>query len=239
MKVKGLNDTEFLALLERVLPATTPDTRLAAAIYDEVARQIRLINSVKSLEKYCAEGSLPDLEPATVAEFKGRLEETFGAEKVSIAPNEKGDSVAIEIALPDRKVENRLKVLPPGAVEEEEIKAVYVPFPVTLPEDPDLLWILARREDLAPDEAERALAGIEEEFWETKAGLKLQKEGVEKSFAEFIAHVPAAALVDHGLKRHYKEPEPRKTLHRGPVAEEESVQKGKTNRREERKSEVR
>jgi hypothetical protein len=217
MKVKGLNEAEFLALLERVLPTATPDPRLASAIYEQVAKELRLINSLKSLEKFCAEGSLPDLEPATVAEFQGRLEETFGVDKVSVAPTEKGDAVAVEIALPERKISNRLKVLPPGTVEEEEVKAVYVPFPVALPDDPDLVWILARREDLAPEEAARALAGIEEEFWETKAGLKLLKDRVEKSFAEFIANVPAAALVDHGLKRHYKEPEPRKTLHRGPA----------------------
>ena len=76
--------------------------------------------------------------------------------------------------------------------------------------------MLARREDLSPDDASRALASIEEEFWETKSGLKLQQKGTEKSFAEFIARVPAAALADSGLKRHYKEPEPLKTLHRLP-----------------------
>ena len=64
--------------------------------------------------------------------------------------------------------------------------------------------------DLGPDEAARALASIEEEFWATKAGQKLQREGTEKSFADFIHNVPAAALADSGLKRHYKQPE---TLH--------------------------
>lgn len=183
-------------------------------IYEEVARELRRINSLKSFEKFCAEGSLPDTEPATLAEFKGRLEETFGAEKVTLAPAEKGDAVSIEIALPDRTVSNRLRIVPPGTVEEDDSKAVYVPLPISLPDDPDLVWLLARREDFPPDEAARALAAIEKEFWETKAGLKLQKEKVEKSFAEFIANVPAAALANHGLKRHYKEPEPRKTLHR-------------------------
>jgi hypothetical protein len=46
---------------------------------------------------------------------------------------------------------------------------------------------------------------------------------VEKSFAEFIQRVPAAALADRGLKRHYKDPEPCKILHRGPVATAERV----------------
>jgi hypothetical protein len=89
-----------------------------------------------------------------------------------------------------------------------------VPFPVALPEDPGLIWVLARREDLPPPDAARALGSIEEEFWETKTGLKLQQKGTEKSFAEFIAHVPAAALAESGIKRHYKEPEALKTLTR-------------------------
>jgi hypothetical protein len=59
-----------------------------------------------------------------------------------------------------------------------------------------------------------ALASIEEEFWQTKVGQKLLRDRVDQTFAEFIARVPAAALADSGLKRHYKEPEPRKTLKR-------------------------
>jgi len=38
------------------------------------------------------------------------------------------------------------------------------------------------------------------------------KDCVERTFAEFIANVPATALADSGLKRHYKEPETLKTL---------------------------
>ena len=121
---------------------------------------------------------------------------------------------SIEIALPDRKISNRIKVVPPGSEPEEEAKVPFVPFPVALPEDPELLWILGRREDLAPDQAAIALAGIEEEFWESKAGQKMQRDRVEKSFAEFVSRVPAAALADHGLKRHYKMPEPLKVFRR-------------------------
>ena len=69
---------------------------------------------------------------------------------------------------------------------EEEVKVPFVPFPVALPEDPELVWLLARREDLGPDEALRALAKIEEEFWATKKGQQLQREHVEKTFAEFV-----------------------------------------------------
>jgi hypothetical protein len=81
-----------------------------------------------------------------------------------------------------------------------------------LPEDPELVWALARREDLAPEEATRALASIQEEFWATKNGQKLLRGRRERSFAEFVAHVPASTLLESGLKRHYKEPESLKTL---------------------------
>jgi hypothetical protein len=215
MKSKGMNDAQFLDLLQKVLPKATSDTKLASAIYEQVAEEVRLINSLKSFEKSCSEGSLPDLEPATVAAYESQLAERFGAENVVVTPTEKGDAVAVEIVLPDdRKITNRIKVVPPGEAEEDEVKTPFVPFPVALPEDPDLLWVLARREDLAPEEAMRALFSIEEEFWQTKAGQKHLRDRVEKNFAEFIARVPAAALTDSGLKRHYKEPEPRITLRR-------------------------
>ncbi len=213
-KKPALNESQFLDLLRQVLPDATPDPRLADAIYERVAREIRRINHVRSLEQFCTEGSLPDLEPETVGQFTAQLEENFGAEKVRVTPSEAGDAVAIEVDLPDRVLQQRVRVMPEGSEPAEEVKAPMVPFPVALPEDPDLLWVLARREDLAPEEASRALAAIEEEFWETKAGLKLLKDRTERSFAEFIAHVPAAALADHGMKRHYKEPEPRQTLRR-------------------------
>ncbi len=76
----------------------------------------------------------------------------------------------------------------------------------------ELVWLVARREDLGPDEAARALAKIEEEFWATKKGQQLQRDHIEKTFAEFITHVPASTLTESGLKRHYQEPEALKTL---------------------------
>ncbi len=212
MKSSALNDAQFLDLLQKVLPQATSDPRLAAAIYDRVAKEVRLINNLKALDKMCAEGTLPNLEPETMAELQSRLVTNFGEANVALKPTEKGDAVAVEITLPDRTVTNRLKVLPPGAEPEEEVKVPLVPFPVALPADPELLWVLARREDLAPEEASRALLKIEEDFWETKVGLKLLRDRVEKTFAEFIARVPAGALTEHGLKRHYKTPETRQVL---------------------------
>lgn len=212
MKSSALNDAQFLDLLQKILPQATSDPRLAAAIYDRVAKEVRLINNLKALDKMCAEGTLPNLEPETVSELQSRLVTNFGEGNVVLKPTENGDAMTVEIVLPDRTVSNRVKVLPPGSEPEEETKVPLVPFPVALPADPDLLWVLARREDLGPDEAARALLKIEEDFWETKVGLKLIRDRVEKTFAEFISRVPAAALTEHGLKRHYKTPEPRQTL---------------------------
>lgn len=224
MKSKNLTEAQFLELLQKVLPKAAPDARVASSIYDEVAREIRLVNNVRSFEAFCAQGSLPDLEPATVAEFQSQLEINFGAANVAVTPAEKGDAVAVQIVLPDRTLNQRLRVQPPGEAEEEEQKVPMVPFPVSLPEDPELLWVLARRQDLPPEDAARALASIEEEFWETKAGLKLQQKGSGKSFAEFVANVPAAALANSGLKRHYKEPEVRQVLRRTPPRPRDQAQ---------------
>jgi len=210
MKIKGMNEAQFLALLQKVLPKATNDPQLASAIYDEVAKEVRLLKNVAAFEKFCEAGALPNAEPETVAEFQSELVEKFGEENVAITPDENGTSVAVEIALPDRTMSNRIKVDP--TIVEEEVKVPFVPFPVALPEDPELVWLLGRREDLGPDEAARALVKIEEEFWATKKGQQLQREHVDKTFAEFIINVPALALTESGLKRHYKEPEALKSL---------------------------
>ena len=41
--------------------------------------------------------------------------------------------------------------------DEEAVEAPWVPFPVALPSDPELVWMLARRENVGPDEAAMAL----------------------------------------------------------------------------------
>lgn len=217
MKSKGLTEAQFLALLQKVLPETVKDPHTASAVFERVTKELRLMKSLERFEKFCAEGSLPDLEPATVSNLQTDLAATFGDDNVVVTPAESGEAVAVEIALPDRVVSTQLRVAKEGEeVAEEEVKSPFVPFPIALPEDPDLLWVLARRENLAPDEAMRSLAAIEEEFWAGKNGQKLLKDRTERTFAEFIANVPAAMLGDSGMKRHYKEPEQRRTLRRLP-----------------------
>lgn len=211
-----MNEAQFLALLQKVLPKTTKDAHLATAIYEEVAKEVRLLNSIASFEKFCETGALPDLEPHTMAEFQSGLSEKFGEANIAVTAEEDGGSVAVEIELPDRTISSKVRVDPETAAAEEEVKAPFVPFPVSLPADPELVWVLGRREDLGPDEAARALEKIEEEFWQTKKGQQLQRDRVEKCFAEFIINVPASALTESGLKRHYKEPETLKTLRLTP-----------------------
>ena len=217
MKTKALTDAQFLHLLQTVLGKVTPDPHLGQTIYEAVAREVNLHKSLQSFEKFCETGSLPDLQPETISNLQSELAGKFGDAAVAITPDEKGTAVAVEISLPDRTVSTAIKVLPEGAEPDDEGKTPFVPFPVALPQDPGLVWVLGRREDLGPDEAARALVKIEEEFWATKKGQQLQRDRVEKSFAEFIVQVPSAALTESGLKRHYKTPEPLRTL-RGPAA---------------------
>lgn len=219
MKASKLDEARFLAVLQRILPKTISDPHLANTIYEQVVNEVRLFKNLDSFEKFCEKGSIPDAEPATVEELKSQLAGNFGEENVVVTPKEDKQAVAVEIALPDHIVNTEVKVVPPGSEEEELENAPFVPFPVCLPEDPSLVWSLARRENLGPDEAVRALANIQEEFWATKKGQVLQRKGVEKTFAEFLTNVPASALADSGIKRFHKDPETLKEMHLIPTVQ--------------------
>jgi hypothetical protein len=213
MKTQGLNEAHFLSVLQKALSRTTPDAQLASTIYAEVEREVRLTKDLESFEKFCERGALPNLAPETVAELQSELSAKFGEGNVTLTPDENEKNVAVEIGLPDRTVTSRVKVQAEGVdTSEGDPKPRFVPFPISLPEDPELVWVLARREDLAPEEATRVLASIQEEFWATKNGQKLLRGRLERSFAEFVANVPASTLLESGLKRHYKQPESLKTL---------------------------
>ena len=96
----------------------------------------------------------------------------------------------VEVALPEgRQFSSEIKV---GAVtvaddEEQEVTLKFVPFLVCLPVDKELVWLLAKRKNLTPEEAGIALSELEEEFWASKTGQKLLRDRVERSFPEFIA----------------------------------------------------
>src|ERR1039458_10618961 len=124
----------------------------------------------------------------------------------------------VEVALPDGgQFSSKMKVGPAAtaANEDQELTLKFVPFPICLPGDKELVWLLAKRENMSPDEAGIALSKLEEEFWASKTGQKMLRDRVERCFPEFIARVPGGMLGEAGLKRHYKMPEPVKLLHAG------------------------
>ena len=216
-KPKALTETQFLALLDKVLAKVMSDLTVRSKIQEEVAKEMRLVRNLASFTKYAEEATVPDTAPATVAELQDPRAATFGEDAtVSVTPadEEGGGKLAVEITLPDRTVSSEIKVGPGGAGEDDgEAQAPFVPFPVTLPTDPELVWVLARRENLGADEAGRALSSVEEEYWASKAGQQRLRKGAERNFAEFIENVPSAALLDSGMKRHYKIAEKLHALH--------------------------
>lgn len=162
---------------------------------------------------------MPNLEQKTVADVKLQLAASFGDGDITLKPNKKEQSLMVEVALPEGgQFSSEIKVGPVTAAdgEEQEMTLKFVPFPVCLSGDKELVWLLAKRENLTPDEAAIALSKLEEEFWASKTGQKLLRDRVERSFPEFIARVAAGLLTEVGLKRHYKTPEPVKLLRTAP-----------------------
>ncbi len=206
---------QLLDLLRSILPKIAPDPALAEKIYSACEAELRVKNRVHSFEKFCERIELPDLEPKTLEAVKQQLVAGFGDADLDIEPNEDGKGLRVDVSLPDgTQFHSRIPVRPAGAElsDEQEITMKFVAFPVALPGDTELLWALAKRENMTNDEAAIALTKVEDEFWASKPGQKLLKDRVEKSFPEFIARVPAGMLGDAGLKRHYKLPETLKVL---------------------------
>ncbi len=214
-KTKVTSEAQLLELLKKVLPKATHDAQLATKIYDAVESELKLKVRAAAFEKFCSRCELPDLEPQTLMEVKRQLTDSFGEGDVTIKPNKKEQSLAVEVALPNGgqfASEIKVKALDAEADEEQEVTLKFVPFPVCLPTDKELVWMLAKRENMSPEEAGIALSKVEEEFWASKAGQKMLRDRVERCFPEFILRVPAGMLNEVGLKRHYKDPEPLKEL---------------------------
>lgn len=216
---KNLNkesETQFLDLLKRVLPKTTHDPKLADKIYRAIESELKAKARAIAFEKFCAKVELPNLETTNVASVKQQLATSFDEGDVTVKPNRKEQCLSVEVDLPDgSQFCGEIRVNPNATVDaddEQEVTLKFVPFPVCLPGDVELVWLLAKRENLTPREAAIALAKVEEEFWASKSGQKLLRERVERNFPEFISRVPAGMLSEAGLKRHYKTPEPLKQL---------------------------
>jgi hypothetical protein len=210
-------ELQLLNLLKQILPKATDDAKLAGKIYQAVESELKASARTKAFETFCTKVALPDLDAKSLADVKDQLAASFGNEAdVTIKPNKKEQTLTVEVAMPDgSQLISEIKVNPNAvneANEEQEVKLKFIPFPVSLPGDKELIWILAKRENMTPDEAAIALTKLEEDFWATKTGQKLQKDRVEKCFPEFIARVPGGMLTELGLKRHYKTPEALKVL---------------------------
>ena len=215
-ETKKTTDAQLLDLLKKVLPKATHDAQLAGKIYQAIELELKAKARGSAFEKFCAKVELPDLEPKSIEEVKTQLAASFGQGDVTLKPNRKAKSVAVEVSLTDgTQFSGEIKVNPNAgaeASEEQGITLKFVPFPVCLPGDKELVWLLGKRENMSPEEGGMALTKAEQEFWASKTGQKLLRDRVERSFPEFIARVPAGMLNELGLKRHYKTPEPIKPL---------------------------
>jgi len=210
-------ENQLLGLLKKVLPKALHDPKLAGEIYDAIAQELKAKAQASAFEKFCNRLELPDLDPKTVADVQQQFAQSFGNADVTIQPNRKEQSLAVEVCLPDgSQFSNEIQVRPVAAIDdgEPDVPIKFVPFPVSLPGDKELVWFLAKRETMTPEEAGIALSKLQEDFWASKTGQKLLRDRVERSFPEFISRAPSGMLTEVGLKRHYKTPEPVKILRR-------------------------
>src|ERR1041385_1496623 len=90
-------ETQLLGLLKKVLPKATHDPKLAGAIYSAIEQELKTKARASSFDKFCAKVELPDLEPKTVAEVQRQLSEVFGDGDVTIKPNRKEQTLAVEV----------------------------------------------------------------------------------------------------------------------------------------------
>lgn len=220
-KSAGAED-QLLNLLKEVLPQATPDPKLAGRIYDAIERQLKTKVRAAAFEKFCRKVVLTDLDPKSVAEVKEQLTSAFADGDVTAKPDRKAKALAVEVSLADgARFSGEIPVNENAnaeTAEDPEAGLKFVAFPVALPTDPELVWILGKRENLTSPEAAMALEKVEEDFWASKAGQKLIRDRVERSFPEFLARVPAGLLGAGGLKRHYKDPETLQILRAAPEA---------------------
>lgn len=216
MKNESNQAAELLEILKRVLPKATHDPKLASKIYQAVEMELKTKSQTKAFDKFCNKVELPDLEAKTLLSVRQQFASAFGDGELVIKPNRKEKSLSVEVTLPDGvQFQGEVKVGPSGTgdeSDEQEITLKFVPFPVCLPGDKELVWMLAKRENMSPEEAGIALKKVEDDFWASKTGQKLIRDRVERSFPEFVSRAPAGMLNELGLKRHYKTPEPVKQL---------------------------
>ncbi len=216
-KQKSNPEGQLLALLKDVLPKAVSDEKLVEKIYAACEREISAKVRVHSFQEFCTRAEVPDLEDNTIEEIQKQFENSFGKGTVTIVPHLKKQAATVEVVVDGEVLEGVVRVGKNGSGEgddgDPEFKPKFVPFPVSLATDPELVWTFGRGENLTPEEAAISLGKAQEDFWASKQGQTLlHKKRVEKNFAEFVSRVPSKFLSELGLKRHYKEPEPVKQL---------------------------
>ena len=211
---KAKNEAQLLNLLKSVLPRAVPDAKLAQTIYAALEKEIASTERTAHFEKFCKKVELPDLQKDSLAQVQEQFETSFGKGMVSVVPHSGKKAATIEVITPQGTFEGTISVGPKAPEEggDETEKAKFIPFPVALPSDPELVWLLARDERMTPDDASVALAKVQDSFWESKAGQQHLQKRTDRTFPEFINKVPGKVLTEAGLKRHYKEPEPVKQI---------------------------
>src|SRR6266481_1092669 len=94
-------EAQLLDLLKQVLPKATHDAQLAGKIYQAVELELKAKAKLAAFEKFCTKVELLDLEPKSIEEVKTQLAASFGEADVTLKPNRKEKTMAIEVALPD------------------------------------------------------------------------------------------------------------------------------------------
>ncbi len=212
-------EKQVLDLLKKILPKATDDAELASRILRVAEDELRTKTKAAAFDKFCRRVELTDLEPKNLHALKAQLAESFGDADVTLKADRKDKKLAVELSLPEGiQLTGEIRVNPNpvnNGGEDSENRPKFAPFPVCLPGDQELVWLLGKLEDMSPAEAAIVLSRIEEEFWASKVGQKMLRDRSERTFPEFIARVPAGILNEAGLKRHYKTPEPLKLLRNG------------------------
>ena len=220
MAKNQLTEKEVVELLEAGLSKTTQDSHLAQKILDGIRKEMDRKKQSAAFQEFCRRCPLPDLKDETLKEVTNRFEETFGRDLIDFAVNEQDGTLNVELNVPNGPLVSSIELNDIPMKEEDiepEVKVKFIPFPVALPGDPELVWMMGKRETMSPDEAARALHEAQVEFWESKSGQLQLRKGAERTFPEFISRVPAKLLTESGLKRHYKDPEALKVLRKAPV----------------------
>ena len=150
--------------------------------------------------------------------MKQQFVTAFSEGDVTIQPNKKRKSLAVEVVLPDGSQFNtEIKCRPVAPEDDGEqgsaVEVCAVPRWRCRATRNSGAWLLAKRENLTADEAGIALSKAEEEFWASKAGQKCC--GIASSAASRIHRARPRRIAQRSrLERHYKTPEPIK-VHRG------------------------